>query len=308
MTALLHDPPDGERYLGCLNRCFGRWGGPREWGWTFERDAGHGLASRLVVSDETGAWIAGSAVSWRATTTFGTVGIMTGSWTLPEARGRGCFTSLVREPSALVARRGGGALLAFVTATNTSRRRLEAAGARMLPTAYARTPAPVTEGGSDHWLPAAPDTATLDALGRLHAGDRGETLGFVYPTAESFAGQFVTRPLPTTLLHDPAAGWWAIIEEAPDTDRLLFLAGSAADPRADPRAWRSLAARAGRRGRSFFGFAAHPAQIDAVRAAGLDVLPGFLTMNRATAARDRDPGPPDPLPAGPATVQSGDRM
>lgn len=308
MTDLLLDPPDVDRSLGCLNRCFGGWGGPREWAWTFARDAGHGLASRLVVTDGTGDWIAGSAVSWRETTQFGPVGIMTGSWTLPEARGRGCFTRLVRESSAAVARRGGGALLAFVTGTNASRRRLESAGAHMLPTAYARTPVPVADGGPDHWQPAAPDAATLDALWRLHAGDRGATLGFVYPTAESFAGQFVTRPLPTALLHDPAAGWWAIIEEAPDTDRLLFLAGSAADPRGDPRAWRTLAARAGRRGRRFFGFAAHPDHIDALRRAGLDVLPGFLTMNRATAARDRDPGPPGRLPARPVTVQSGDRM
>lgn len=307
MTDLLRDPPDVERSLDCLNRCFGRWGGIREWAWAFERDAGHGPASRLVVADETGAWIAGSAVSWRETTQFGPVGIMTGSWTLPEARGRGCFTRLVRESSAAVARRGGGALLAFVTGTNASRRRLEAAGAHMLPTAYARTQGPVTEGGPDQWQPAASDAATLDALWRLH-GDHGATLGFVYPTAESFAGQFVTRPLPTALLRDPATGCWAIIEEAPDTDRLLFLAGSAVDPRADPRAWRSLAIRAGRRGRGFFGFAAHPDHIAAVRAAGLDVLPGFLTMTRATAARDRDPGPPGELPAGPATVQSGDRM
>jgi hypothetical protein len=303
MSHLLLDPPDADRYLAGLNACFGHWGGAREWAWTFERDAGQGRASRLIATDEAGAWIAGSGVSWREAAHLGPVGIMTGSWTLPEARGRGCFTAFIRASSAQVAQRQGAALLAFVTETNASRRRLEASGAHMVPSAYARTTSPLLSPDPTPWLPATLDAPTL---WQLHALDRADAHGFLYPTADAFAAQFLHRALPTTLLHDPTSQAWAIVEEAPDTDRLLFLASTTHDARALPDAWRSLAAHAGARGRKFFGFAVHPTHLQAVQDAKLDLIPGFLTLNRASLDEDHDPGPlPSTLPW---SLQSGDRM
>ena len=61
--------------------------------------------------------VAGSAVSYRRIRHGGRellAGIMTGSWTLPEARGRGAFGQAIEESRRLVASHGGEALLAFV--------------------------------------------------------------------------------------------------------------------------------------------------------------------------------------------------
>lgn len=290
---LLLDPPDADRYLAGLNACFGHWGGPDEWRWAFERDPGQGPASRLVATDEAGDWIAGSAISWRQSSHLGPVGIMTGSWTLPQARGQGCFTAFIQESRAQVALRQGHALLAFVTETNASRRRLEASGALMVPTAYARTTAPLIDTPSP-WTPAA---LSPHELWQLHAQDRADAQGFVYPDAASFESQFLRRPLPTLTLHDPSSNAWAIVEEAPDTDRLLFLASPTHDARAHPPLWRSLASHAGQRGRKFFGFAIHPTHVQAVQEASLDLIPGFLTLNLTS-----------PHPTSPWSLQSGDRM
>ena len=127
-----------EKYLSGLNRSFGQWGDRDAYRWDFEREVGARPADLMVLRDH-GEILAGSAVSYR-TVSLGDdrilIGIMTGLWTLPEARGCGASAEVIVESRRLVASRGGAVLIAFVTHENASRRRLVAAGCLEIPTWY----------------------------------------------------------------------------------------------------------------------------------------------------------------------------
>src|SRR5258706_305399 len=64
-------------------------------------------------------------------------GIISSSWTLREGRGRGCLSHFVAWSREVVRARGGSIVLAFMTESNASRRRLAAAGADLIATSYA---------------------------------------------------------------------------------------------------------------------------------------------------------------------------
>lgn len=309
---MLTDPADTTRYLDGLNACFGQWGGAPEWTWAFERDAGAGPATRLVVR-ENDDWIAGSGISWRGVATHdgapGQVGIMTGSWTLPAARGKGCFTRFVRASAQATAARNADCLLAFVTENNASRRRLEAAGATMIPTVYCRT-VDASARGAHAAPPLTQLPITAQVIARLHTLHQAmSTRGtrFDYATPEQLADQLLRRPTKTTVWHHEERDALLVFEHAPDTERLLFAAAPQDDPRADATFWANTARWASQRDRKFFGFAIHPAHLAAVQASKLDRIDGFMTVNAPNAA-DVDPGPGNERWAGPWDLQSGDRM
>ena len=127
---------DRELYLAGLHSAFPGWGDERRFAWCFER-ALAGRTPDLLLLHDGDVTIAGSAVTYRMLQLRDgsqvRTGIMTASWTLPEGRGRGAFSRMIgasRELSPL--------LLAFVTAENASRRRLDAAGALAVPSFYCR--------------------------------------------------------------------------------------------------------------------------------------------------------------------------
>src|SRR5688572_30604053 len=109
--------------------------------WCFRRVmAGH-RADLLEVRD--GARLAaGSAVTYRnvhlATGELVRAGIMTASFTMPFARGQKRLLQLIERSLTVSQERGCSMLLAFVTETNASRRRLQSAGATLVPSFYCR--------------------------------------------------------------------------------------------------------------------------------------------------------------------------
>jgi GNAT superfamily N-acetyltransferase len=129
-----------ETYLKNLNTAFGSWGNTELYEWVFQRECGSFAPEQLILRDESNEVLAGSGVSYRRLILPNgnamDVGIMTGSWTLPAARGRGCFTRIIEESRLLCADRGCGLLLAFVTQDNPSRRALERAGSALFPSRY----------------------------------------------------------------------------------------------------------------------------------------------------------------------------
>ena len=296
--------PPGEdgRYLEALQSCFGGWGGETEYDWYFRRPSGGRVADRFVIVHES-EWIAGSAVSWRKLAepegTERRIGIMTGSWTLPAARGRGCFAAIIEHSRELCVERGADWLLAFVTRDNPSRRQLERAGSLMIPTDYlwseegAEAPGPGTEP-----RPVEPEPALLETLWRRHAAQGAGHMRFLYEDPAAWAGQLVDRPLPTDLLRVEGLGELAI-ERHPVFDRILASVPLAPDARLAlaQAAW----ARALRAGRRFFAFTSRAEEAAALReACGLGGTPGFITLLPAAS----------PLPeAGlPWSVESGDRV
>jgi GNAT superfamily N-acetyltransferase len=188
---------DAARYLAALNRCFPNWGDERTFEWAFRG------ADFIVHDDE-----AGSAVTYRNVSNGTRAAIMTGSWTLPEARGRGHFSRMIDESLDIARSRDAAMLLAFVTATNPSRRRLESAGATLVPTFYCRGALRHPERsrgtrGSGGGAPLAPAR-------------------FIY-SEDEWHTQFLARPRPTQ--QRIGETWSAVIEPAEDHVRVHHVAG-----------------------------------------------------------------------------------
>lgn len=304
MVELDKNPPGiREQYLAALNDTFGNWGGERQYRWAFERDLGAGPADLMVLRDA-GQWLAGSAVNYRrvrdANEHETTVGIMTGSWTLPAARGRGMFTRIITESRNFVAERGGSHLLAFVTHDNASCRRLQAAGSWMLPTHYVfASDATPTIESPVQWRPAS--EAQIAALpGRVESLRRGRAR-FRYLGADAFRSQHLLRANATEVLATDA-GDLVVTEDAGFSDRAqLFIP---CDETSVEAPLGGLLARAQARGRGLFYFSTRDREEKVAAALGLGYKAGFLTVIPATGEGTGEI--PDALRSW--WIDSGDRM
>lgn len=297
--------PEGnrEKYLAMLDEAFGDWGDERQYRWAFERDAGAGRAD-LMVLHEAGEWLAGSAVTYRRVRDAGenetTVGIMTGSWTLPASRGRGMFARIIQASRKFVAERGGSHLLAFVTHDNASRRRLEAAGSWMVPTHYvfANEETPRHESSVEWRLATGVEVAELHE--RVESARRGRAR-FSYPDTDAFRSQHLMRANATEVLATDA-GDFVIIEAAGSNDRMqLFVPSEGASLEG---LLGGLLARTQARGRGFFYFSARRGEEGVAATLGLVHKPGFLTV--IPASSEASGNIPEPLRAW--WIDSGDRM
>lgn len=134
------NPADAIDTLPCLNTCFPGWGDARSFEWAYQRQMQHQPPPDYLVLKEAGVVMAGSGISYRQVLLPNkealTAGIMTGSWTMPGARGLGCFSRVIEESIRRTQTRGGVLLLAFVTEENASCRQLLRAGAARFPTSY----------------------------------------------------------------------------------------------------------------------------------------------------------------------------
>jgi hypothetical protein len=212
-------------YIDCINQCFADWGGQDFYEWCFNRSFGS-KKSDIIILKKNSEVIAGSGISYRTVLTANnsiiTVGIMTGSWTLPIARGHGCFSRIIEESIKLTSKKGGVFLLAFVTEDNASFRRLKNAGSSLYPTSYLfstdHTPIPKSE----YTLSNVEDidkTANF-ILKRLQKEQLG-TSHFVY-NLEQWKSQFIKRPglLYFLTINDTN---YAVIEKKGVFNRILFL-------------------------------------------------------------------------------------
>jgi hypothetical protein len=233
-----------------------------------------------------GILVAGSAVSYRWLERDGTrvlIGIMTGSWTLPEARGQGCFTRIIQESVKAAANQGAGLLLAFVTEDNPSYRRLRDAGAALFSTTYLQG-----QGASDA-SPCPVEGEVLDEAleTNLHArhvasGEAGLERWSVVYDLDTWRGQLVERVRRSAALRmgDDA---FALVDRVPDnnTTRLLALYQGSSELDALLSA---LAGDESSRGRTLVGFAADPCLAEAARESGLLCRPGYITALVADSA------------------------
>lgn len=250
-------------------------------------------------------------------------GIMTGSWTLPEARGRHYFSRMIEQSVSQTKRQGGALLLAFVTAQNASYQRLAAAGSALFPTFYLAAEAPSPIAARNLQVSEAPDAAPLHEAIERHQAAAGRASHFFYPTTTDWSSQVIERPLPTEIL-EVGKGCWCVVEKAATTDRLLaWFADPASEVAASDRVtalWR----RASAAGRKFFFFTASGALKDEAVQLGLTCAPGFLTAlvaDRGALARamgatkewDSEDSKilaeaTSPWHLGPWEIQGGDRM
>jgi GNAT superfamily N-acetyltransferase len=295
------NPPDVESdYLVWLNQCFVDWGDAKTFAWCFRRPV-CGRVPDLMVLRDGDAVLAGSGLTYRRVSmpngSMLIVACMTGSWTLPAARRRGCFARIIDASLDLARERGCDLLLAYVTCSNPSCRQLTAAGARLLPSAYLVG------------APKVPATAPACAIEALAIGEpwRERTLAcdaaqYWYEPSE-WNGQFVERPARVIGLAVDGSSL-AVVEAGNEFDRVLQL--NSPNLAAYVAALQALRARSGMAGRKLFTFSVAPAVIRALEASGFAVTPGYvaaLPVRRDTLAVL---GPS--WPHGAWWIENGDRM
>ena len=89
MLNVTFNPPQIEEdYLECLNACFEGWGNHRTFNWIFRRKLSFPDTDLMILKNEKHGLLAGSGITYRLirlpNSNTITIGIMTGSWTLPS--------------------------------------------------------------------------------------------------------------------------------------------------------------------------------------------------------------------------------
>ncbi|MDR3227862.1 MAG: hypothetical protein LBT53_00340 [Puniceicoccales bacterium] len=298
-------------YLAFLNEVFPHWGDAAVYDWVFGNNTENETSDIFALADAD-VILAGSGITYRTIGSAAnfriTIGIMTGSWTLPAHRGKGCFTKIIEESFRRVKGKNYDALAAFVTQKNASAGRLNAAGSAMLPAYYifSDTSAGAFSSGvssgvsNGEWKPeiVSPDAAIFACLHDAHAhtGAADDIARFLY-TPEAFRKQFVERPSKPFILS--ANGLLLVAEESSDAVKILF-----ADKR-DLPLWtetlRQLAFWAHKqKGKKIYYYTTLAAEKDLLEKTGFQTVPGFLTLLSNDKTRTTL------LP--PLDIQLGDKM
>lgn len=223
MNIIINPAAYENKYISYLNECFPGWGNTINYDWTFKKDFGLRNADFFLIENE-GEVIAGSALTYRTVAmpngqTF-VHGTMTGSWTLPAARGKGCFSVIIQESEKLVASHQYNFLTAYVTESNASFRRLEAAGSYLVPTNYIACTIPETDEAFEITEVVSPSVAVYEKLYHLRNEQVKYSLHYSY-TLEEFIAQFIDRAEGksriVTLGDD-----YCILSETATTFRILY--------------------------------------------------------------------------------------
>jgi len=276
-----------DAYLAGLNACFPGWGDRATFDWCFRRTAG-GPAAELIVIEDEGRPVAGSAITYRRIMTPrgpARMACITGSWTLPTARRQGHFRRTVDAAREHVATRDCTVLVAWAAAPNGSVPYMAEVSDRVIETAY------LTSGAAEPG-PELPAIALDAAAAAFAARPAPEAIHLAY-TPDAWRGQMVDRPRPVEALALPG-GEIALIERGAGRDLLLDLCGDLAE--VAPRVAASSRARGNRLG----AFSADPATIAALEAQGFARVPGHFFLVPV-------PGGP-PIPEGRWHFANGDRM
>jgi GNAT superfamily N-acetyltransferase len=280
------NPPDALSTLACLNQCFPGWGDQQFFHWAYQRAMPAQPAPDYLVLSESGADIAGSGINYRQVLLphggAVTAGIMTGSWTLPAARGRGCFSRMIEESIRLTADRGGALLLAFVTEDNPSCRQLLKAGAASFPTSYLSwRPGAASPAGHHDLRPVA---NIPQHLFQRWLQTKTGFAHFEYPSLEAWCSQITRRP--TNIMSLQRADDFAVMEEKGDTYRLLAYLESETEKPIDFVA--RLRNYAAQNSKGLFIFSSEPEFSQSAIEDGFVHRPGFITAHVADWRRLAD--------------------
>ena len=227
MEEFIINPKDYRaKYIQHLNECFNGWGGIQEYNWSLERKVGEKKSDIILIKNEEDGVIAGSAVSYRKLSKEGDVmdiGIMTGTWTLPAARRKGCFKKMIKISKELCRKKDVNFLTSFVTETNPSSKGMESVGSFMFPTFHLFSSE----------IPFEEDNAKVEAIAHNNEiykdlfdtvqKKQSNFLNFSYDLSE-FVQQYIRRIKETTILA--INNDFAILEEGSNEIKILLLTSS----------------------------------------------------------------------------------
>jgi hypothetical protein len=326
MQLELNPPGIIDDYLRCLNVCFSHWGDAPMAQWALQRALPPDPPPDLMVFRQDGELLAGSAVSYRSVALPNgkliRTGIMTGSWTLPAARGRGCFSSIIDESATITRTRGGSLLLAFVTEENPSCRQLLKAGATPFPTAYLFAD-PENPGNKEVSVIeefSIADERTLRDMFSHWDEVHKRKCRFEYSTFENWKSQVMDRPGDITAIRH-LSGSFAIVEKIATTNRIHAWWGPSKT--SVTALLRALCADAQQNGRKLFSFSTDPEFVALCTSLSFTKKVGYLTAivtdwrSLGQALQTTEPAtstnhvlldPSSPWFMGDWALQAGDRM
>lgn len=283
MEQIIINPKDyQEQYIKNLNDCFNDWGGDLEYEWSFARKIGVNSSDLLLIENKEDGVIAGSAVSYRALSNGEKsidIGIMTGSWTLPAARRKGCFTKMINSSKDLCRQKDVPFLTAFVTEMNPSSRRLEAEGSYMFPTYHLFSPEIPFEDENIPEIEISDEGRNIykEIYDTVQA-KQSTFLNFRY-TLKEFIGQYLDRIKQTTVLkiNDD----FAVLENGVNEMKVLLLTYS------DEQALNSNIKAVTNwclknRSKKAFFFTTRKEVYETAKELGCKLIPGYFTILSST--------------------------
>ena len=222
MEVIINPKQYQHNYIQYLNQCFTGWGNIKNYEWTFDQDFDLRKADFFIIKDNDNV-IAGSALTYRRINVPNGKsyihGTMTGSWTLPEARGKGCFSIMIQESKHLINKHSYGFLTAYVTESNASFRRLEAAGSYLIPTNYIVCSLPEIKD-IDTGFEIVEDEGIYEIIYKLRNEQVRNNVHYSY-TYEQFVSQFINRAEGKSKILS-SNGEYCILSETDTTFRILF--------------------------------------------------------------------------------------
>ena len=280
MIALLAGEDAAPAYLEGLNTCFPGWGGQEMFDWCFRRTVG-GPAADLLGVEERGRLVAGSAIVYRRAIRRNTappqlIAIMSGSWTLPEARGQGLFKAMIQASRGRAAERGCAILIAFAHDANPSARALAGQGAVVAPAAYLAHPGSLVRN--------VVEPAQAQAIESLFAG-RAFPAGIsrISYQGDEWSSQLLHRPRPVETVR-LSTGEVAICERGAGAVRILDVS------RTDPQSFAAAAAEMTGLGAPLVAYTTEEEALPSLAAAGFTSRAGgvyILETGEGSASPER---------------------
>ena len=263
-------------YLDGLNACFPGWGDAPQFDWCFRRKAG-GPPADLLVAETGAAIVAGSAITYRRASRGGVeeqIACMTGSWTLPEARGQGLFRAMMLASLEQARTRGCRLLIAFAADGNGSVPALVSASAEIVQAAYLTSPEEGPAVGPD--ASGIPPLAIEAGCDVCLAWRSASPASHIVYTPDEWRGQMAERPGLAVRAVRLSPDGAAVVARRGMVDWLIDLGAGAGTDTAN--AIERVAAASRAEGRRLFAYATDPHVIRDLASLGYSVKPGGVYL------------------------------
>lgn len=272
------------KYIRFLNQCFPNWGNELQYDWAFERKIGKHASDIVLLANEEDEIIAGSGLSFRMIKTetgaVHNIAIFTGSWTLPTARGRGCFTQIIALFEEICKEKNVPYLTAFVTESNGSYRRFVDLNYYCLEANNILSNENPFENTEEFEILFFENDCPVEFYD-TYTEKQVSTTSFQYSRGE-FENQYINRTSPTAVVK--IEDNWFLVEENASTFRLLFCKEVNLDH------IKALANHVLKtKSKKTMFFSTDKSKIAACEAANFNVIKGFFTVKNVAGDQEDVP-------------------